>query len=193
MTCIILEATPRRLPRSLTYCVPSLKAHMLHAEQLREDEFCDALRLQDLDAFELYAWQDSPWKRHCTAVASKLGILCTQVSRLLMRTKSRGSPNSFTLRTSLSRYSGNPRTPHCLQSSHTFGACAAKKKTVTTLQGFFVTPGDLKLYVESASRRKLQQTYRAVVKPLLQQRRGSSSLDLPAPGVRPRPGAEGVS
>ena len=128
MTCIILEATPRRLPRSLTYCVPSLKAHMLHAEQLREDEFCDALRLQDLDAFELYAWQDSPWKRHCTAVASKLGILCTQVSRLLMRTKSRGSPNSFTLRTSLSRYSGNPRTPHCLQSSHTFGACAAKKK-----------------------------------------------------------------
>ena len=55
MTSFILEATPRRLPRSLTCCVPSLTAHMLHVKLLREDGFCDAVKLQDRDTFELYA------------------------------------------------------------------------------------------------------------------------------------------
>ena len=55
MTTFILEATPRRLPRSLTCCVPSLTAHMLHVKLLREDAFCDAVKFQDRDTFELYA------------------------------------------------------------------------------------------------------------------------------------------
>ena len=55
MTSFILEATPRRLPRILTCCVPILTAHMLHVKLLREDGFCDAVKLQDHDTFELYA------------------------------------------------------------------------------------------------------------------------------------------
>ena len=55
MTSFILEATPQRLPRSLTWCVASLTAHMLHVNLLREDGFCDVVRLQDRGTFELYA------------------------------------------------------------------------------------------------------------------------------------------
>ena len=128
MTSFIQEATSRRLPRSLTCCVPSLTAHMLHVKLLREDGFCDAARLQHRDTFELHAWQASSRKRHSSAVASKLDLLCTQVSRLLMRMKSHGSPNSFALRKLLSRCSGNPQSPHSPKSTlKTFENCAEKK------------------------------------------------------------------
>ena len=112
-----LEATPRRLPRRLACCIPSLTAHMLHVKMFREDGFCDAPGLQDRDTYELYASKALSWKRHSPAVASKADLLRTQVSKLLVSTKSQGSPNSFMLRTSLIRYSGNPRTPQRLKSS----------------------------------------------------------------------------
>ena len=71
---------------------------MLHVKLFREDGFCGAVGLQDRETFELYAWQAASRKRHYPAVASELDLLRTQVSRLLMRTKSYGSPNSYTLR-----------------------------------------------------------------------------------------------
>ena len=131
MASFILEATPRLLPRSLTCCVPSPTAHMLHVRLLREEGFCGAAGLQDRETFELYARQALSWKRHLSAVASKLDLLRTllhnPVSSLLVRTKSHGPLNSFTLRTSLSCYSGNPQTLQSLISSHAFGTCAATK------------------------------------------------------------------
>ena len=66
------------------------------------------------------------WKRHFMAVASELDLLRTQVSRFLMRIKSRGSPNAFTPRPSLSRYSGESQTPQSLESLHAFGSCWKK-------------------------------------------------------------------
>ena len=62
------------LPRSLTWCVASLTAHVLHVKLLREDGFCEL--------------------------------------------SSHGSPDSFTPRMPLSRYSGNPKTSQSLKSSH---------------------------------------------------------------------------
>ena len=78
MTSLILEATHRRLPRSLTCCVPSLTTHMLHVKLFSEDEFCDAGRLQNRNTFELYAWEASSWKRHSSAVAPKLDLMRTK-------------------------------------------------------------------------------------------------------------------
>ena len=53
MTSFILEATPRRFPRSLACCVPSPTAHVLHAKLLMEDGFCDAVRLQGPETLTL--------------------------------------------------------------------------------------------------------------------------------------------
>ena len=53
MASYILKATPRRLARSLTCCVPSLTAIMLHVKVLREDEFCDAVKFQDRDTVRM--------------------------------------------------------------------------------------------------------------------------------------------
>ena len=61
-------------PRSLTWCIASLTAHVLHVKLLREDGFCEL--------------------------------------------SSHGSPDSFTPRMPLSRYSGNPHTSQSLKSSH---------------------------------------------------------------------------
>ena len=51
---------------------------MLHVKLSREDGFFDAVKLQDLDTFELYALEASSWKRHSSAVASKLDLLRTK-------------------------------------------------------------------------------------------------------------------
>jgi len=62
---------------------------------LREDGSYVTVIFKGRDTFELHAWQVSSWKRHSSAVASDL--LRTQAPRSLMRTKSRGLPNSFAL------------------------------------------------------------------------------------------------
>ena len=51
---------------------------MLHVKLLREDGFCDAVELQDRDTFELYAWEAPTWKRHSSAVSSKLDLRRTK-------------------------------------------------------------------------------------------------------------------
>ena len=56
---------------------------MLHVKLLREEGFCDAVRLKDRDTFELYAGEASSWKRHSSAVDSK---------HYLLRAKSHGWP-----------------------------------------------------------------------------------------------------
>ena len=125
------------VPRSLTCCVQSPTTHMLHVKLLNEDGYCDAAGLQDRDAVELYAWQASSWKRQASTVASEIDLPRTQVPRPQIRTRSRGSPNSFTPRTSLSRYAGNAQTPQSLGPSHAFGTFAAKQ-IVSCLRSFKV-------------------------------------------------------
>ena len=61
------------------------------------------------------------------AVASKLDLLRTQVSRFLMRTKSHGPPNSFALRNTLSCDSGNPQTPQGVKFRTHRNLCGKKK------------------------------------------------------------------
>ena len=45
---------------------------------VKEEGFCDAVKLQDRDTFELHACEASSWKRHSSADASKLGLLRTK-------------------------------------------------------------------------------------------------------------------
>ena len=51
---------------------------MLHEELVRGDGFCDAVKLQDRDTYELNAWEAPSWKRHSSAVASKPDLLHTK-------------------------------------------------------------------------------------------------------------------
>ena len=51
---------------------------MLHVNLLREDGFCDAVKLQDRGTFELYAREAPSWNRHSSAVASKLDLVRTK-------------------------------------------------------------------------------------------------------------------
>ena len=79
MTSTTLEATPRRLPRRLTCCVPSLTTHIPNddAKQLRVERFCDAARLQH--RAPLSCTHDKPYPRsHSSAVASKVDLLRTE-------------------------------------------------------------------------------------------------------------------
>ena len=51
---------------------------MLSVKLLREDGFCDAVKFQDSDTSDLYAWEAPSSKRRSSAVASKLGLLLTK-------------------------------------------------------------------------------------------------------------------
>ena len=51
---------------------------MVHVKLLTEDGFCDAVKLQDRDTFERYVQEASTWKRHSSAVASKVDLLRTK-------------------------------------------------------------------------------------------------------------------
>ena len=79
MTSFILEGTPRRLPRSLTCCVPSLTAHMLHAKLLREMEMDFAMLRSCRAVIPLsFTHEKLHLRSHSSAVASKLDLLRTE-------------------------------------------------------------------------------------------------------------------
>ena len=69
---------------------------MLYVKLLREDGFCDAVRLKGRDALELYAWNSPSWELNSLAIASKLNLLRAKSFIILAILKPRKAWNLHT-------------------------------------------------------------------------------------------------